>query len=268
VVDFTTHVRQRFRLRDRRRAGRILSMTPKASWVRNEVVWLAKVGDFCLRISVPTGTCEILRASRTLWSTSVQTPCDASDLMNIWEEELARRLRSAADTMDGGELATPPAPTEESVEWREPARQVKPANLKLLDLFTKARRTTGKPEYAIGFYRDIRSELSNGQPLKVGEALLGIDSYASLCAHLDCLPADTCIERRWVGNLGPVVQHWSRASSRINPTYLITSSIGSMPLDPVTLKLTDLLFQEYPQGSTHWIQPIESTPRDDGQPSM
>jgi hypothetical protein len=92
---------------------------PKAKWSYDSDgdFWDATVGPFYLQIFTGRGTAELYdRGWKGLWSSTLQTPCDVVDLMRLAEDELARRLHSAADTMDGDELVasatvTPTAPS-------------------------------------------------------------------------------------------------------------------------------------------------------------
>lgn len=93
---------------------------PKAKWSRYEdsqQVWTAIVGPFYLDVDGETGDCEIAEwdaesasIGRTLWEHHTPPPCDVVDLMRLTEDELARRLHGAAETMDGKELVAKPEP--------------------------------------------------------------------------------------------------------------------------------------------------------------
>jgi hypothetical protein len=84
-------------------------MEPKAKWSvlyaeSNE--WAAEVGPFVLQVAPRVGRCEIWqdKPSYRIWEHLAPTPCDVTDLMRLTEAELARRLVTTAETMEGGEL--------------------------------------------------------------------------------------------------------------------------------------------------------------------
>lgn len=102
---------------------------PKAEWERHGAGWRSIVGRYELVVCVPMGsigireiltrrpsTWDIVGADMNsteaprlwLWQDTVPVPCDLADLMRLAESELARRLREAAETMDGSELVAPP----------------------------------------------------------------------------------------------------------------------------------------------------------------
>lgn len=98
---------------------------PKAKWDQyteeheGSDVWTAAVGPFYLEVIGGRGAAELCEydhdaacVGETLWSGTLTTPCDIVDLMLLAEAELERRLRGAAETMDGKELVATPEPVE------------------------------------------------------------------------------------------------------------------------------------------------------------
>jgi hypothetical protein len=90
------------------------TMQPKARWslyIEGKRIWTAAVGPYHLeahghegRAVIRESAAESNTLGRSLWQTSVGIPCDVVELMRLAEEELARRLSKAAETMDGREL--------------------------------------------------------------------------------------------------------------------------------------------------------------------
>lgn len=82
---------------------------PKAKWEQmGQRCWRAFVGGYELVALAHEDECyaELFADERAapLWHQTATQPCDIVDLMLLAEAELERRLRGAADTMDGAEL--------------------------------------------------------------------------------------------------------------------------------------------------------------------
>jgi len=85
---------------------------PKAKWPECSGVWFARVGQYQLEVSIGPSRGEWVVGifdddsgdDEYLVRETVPVPCDLPDLMRLAEAELARRLRGAADSMDGREL--------------------------------------------------------------------------------------------------------------------------------------------------------------------
>lgn len=96
---------------------------PKAKWSAYDEdtkrIWTAAVGPFYLEANTADGYAELCSydfesasIGEQLWKQPVSGPCDITDLMRLAEAELARRLRHAAETMDGNGLVALSGPRQ------------------------------------------------------------------------------------------------------------------------------------------------------------
>lgn len=88
---------------------------PKAKWQFDPGAgWSADCGPFHLHANnAGDGRAELYDSEwKGLWEHQLAEPYDVVDLMLLAEAELERRLRGAAETMDGKELAAAPEPPE------------------------------------------------------------------------------------------------------------------------------------------------------------